>query len=141
MSEPETEIVEDSVVRRAIWLIGVPIGSALLPLIVLAGTDKSLGGLVLLLVAVAPLIGGLGALSYAFVAPVRMWPLVPYITAAALFMFVLLVAANMTSGDGLEFGPVQVIGIVLPVLATAGGVVSYAWEPVFEPEPEYIPKH
>ena len=135
------ENVAVSTVRRAVWLIGVPIGSALLPLMVLAGTDKSLGGLVLLLVAVAPLIGGLCGLSFSFVAPVRIWPLVPYIAAAALFMFVLLVAANMTSGDGLDFGPVKAIGFVLPVLAAVGGVVSYTWVPVIEPEPEYVPKH
>ena len=141
MSEPESDDVEVSAVRRAIWLVAVPIGSALLPLLVLAATDKGLGGLVLLLVAVVPLIGGLGALSFAFVAPVRMWPLVPYIAAAALFLFVLLVSANMTSDDGLDFGPVKVIGMVLPVLAIVGGLVSYSWVPVIEPEPEYVPKH
>ena len=141
MSEPESDDVEVSVVRRAIWLIGFPISSALLPLLLLAATDKSLGGLVLLLVAVVPLVGGLGALSFSFAAPVRTWPLVPYIAAAALFLFVLLVSANMTSEDGLEFGPVKVIGMVLPVLAIIGGLVSYAWVPVIEPEPEYVPKH
>ena len=127
-----SEHAEPATPRRAIWLIGVPVLSAVLPWLLLSAADKSPSGLVLLLVGVLPLVGGLGALSFAFVAPVRMPPLVPYVAAGALFLFFLLVGVNMTSGGGLDFGPVKAVAIILPVLALAGGLVSYAWLP--EPE-------
>ena len=133
MSETEAE-PEPSIVRRAIWLLAVPIVSALLPWWVLA-TKDSLGGGAAALVGAIPLMGGLGAMSFSFVAPVRMWPLVPYVVVAGAFLFVLLTAGTMTSGDRLEFGPVRVMAVLLPLLALAGGVVSYAWRP--EPEPDY----
>src|SRR5689334_514318 len=134
MSEPEAE-PEPGIIRRAVWLLAVPIVSALIPWVVLASTDSSLGGGRAFLVGVIPLMGGLGAMSFSFVASVRMWPLGPYVAAGGAFLFVLLTAATMTSSDGLEFGPVKALAIVLPVLAAAGGAVSFAWRP--EPEPEY----
>lgn len=137
MTEPQH--AERTSARRILWLVVVPVGAALIPLLVLRASDDSLGGLAALLVGVAPLIGGLGALSFSFVAPVRMAPLVPFVAAGALFLFVLLVAANMTSGDGLDFGPVKVTGVLLPVLALVGGLVSYVWLP--EPEPDWEAEH
>jgi len=134
MSEQETRS-EPSVIRRMVWLLVVPIVSGLLPWVVLAGTSSSLGGGRAFLVGAVPLMGGLGAMSFSFVAPVRMWPLVPYVAAGGIFLFVLLTAATMTSRDGLEFGPVKVFAIALPLLAVAGGVASYLWRP--EPEPDY----
>jgi hypothetical protein len=131
MSEPQH--AEPATVRRAMWLLGVPIGSTLLPLAVLARSSPGAFGM--LLIGAIPLIGGLGALSYSFVAPVRMWPLVAYIAGAAVFVFLVLVSVNMTSGTGLDFGPVKVVGLALPVLALAGGLVCYAWLP--EPEPAW----
>jgi hypothetical protein len=133
MSEQEAEPA--SGIRRAMWLLVVPIVSAIIPWLVLASTDSSLGGAKAFVVGAIPLMGGLGALSFSFVAPVRMWPLVPYVGVGGVFLFVLLTASTMTSRDGLEFGPVKVLAIVLPLLAVAGGVVSYAWLP--EPEPDY----
>lgn len=120
-----------------LWLLLAPIVSALVPWLVLATSDSSLGGGRAFLVGAVPLMGGLGALSFSFVAPVRMWPLVPYVALGGVFLFVLLTAATMTSRDGLEFGPVRVFAIVLPVLALAGGVVSYLWLPEREPDWEY----
>jgi hypothetical protein len=137
VSEPKH--AEPETVRRMIWLLAVPIGSALLPWLVLAAAGANPGGLGLLVVGAAPLIGGLAALSFSFVAPVRVWPLVPYIAAGAVFVFVLLVASDMTDGDKLEFGPALVIGLTLPVLALVGALVSYAWVPEVEPEPEDDP--
>lgn len=117
------------------WLIAVPVLGALVPWLVLGAADADPGGLLLLLVAVAPLVGGLGAVSFSFAARVRMAPLVPFIAAAAVFLFVLLVASDMTSGNKLDFGPAQAIAVALPVLALAGGVVSLLWPP--EPEPAW----
>ena len=91
MTEPQH--AERTSARRILWLVVVPVGAALIPLLVLRASDDSLGGLAALRVGVAPLIGGLGALSFSFVAPVRMAPLVPFVAAGALFLFVLLVAA------------------------------------------------
>ena len=133
MSEPQH--AEPAIARRALWLLVVPIAAALLPWLLLRVADANPGGLGLLVVASVPLMGALGALSFSFVAPVRMLPLVPYVVAAAAFLFVLLVASDITSGNKLDFGPAQVIGVIMPVLAVAGGIVSYLWLP--EPEPEW----
>ena len=65
---------------------------------------------------------------------VRSWLLAPYVAAAAVFMFVILAAGDITSGNRLDFGPATVTGVVLLVLAGVGGVLGYVWAP--EPEEE-----
>lgn len=140
MSEPQH--AGPAIVRRAIWVLVVPIVSALLPWLILdlAGSDP--GGLGLLLVGAAPLVGGMAALSFSFVAPVRVLPLLPFTVAGAVFLFVLLAAQDMTSGNKLDFGPATVLGVILPVLAIAGGFISYAWlpAPAHDDEPENEPE-
>jgi hypothetical protein len=119
--------------RRLVWLLVVPIASALFPWFVFSVLGARPGGLVLLLVGAVPLIGCLGALSVSFAVTARLWPLVPYAVAGALFLFLLLAAHDITNGNPLGFGPALVLAVAMPVLALAGGVVSYRWLPVPEP--------
>ena len=132
MSEPQH--AGPAIIRRAIWLLVVPMASALVPWLVLGLADARPGGLSILLVASAPLIGALVSLRYAFGELVRSWLLVPYVVAAAVFVFIVLAAGDITSGNRLDFGPATVTGVVMVVLAGVGGVVSYVWAP--EPEEE-----
>ncbi|RNL78790.1 hypothetical protein EFL95_06895 [Nocardioides marmorisolisilvae] len=130
----ETHAAEPGPARRAFWLLLVPMASALVPWLVLGAADARPGGLAILLVAAAPLIGALLAIRYAFGALVHSWLLAPYVAAAAVFMFVILAAGDITSGSRLDFGPATVTGVIMVVLAGVGGVVSYVWAP--EPEEE-----
>ncbi|MFL6108562.1 MAG: hypothetical protein ACJ72L_16515 [Marmoricola sp.] len=138
MSEPKH--AEPSSVTRMIWLLVVPIGCALVPWLAFEVADGNPSGLALLVIGAAPLTGCLAALSFSFVSPVRMWPLVPYVVAAAIFVFLVLAARDATSGGGFAFLPVRIFGLALPPLAILGAVISYAWIPVVEPEPEYEPR-
>ena len=132
MSEPQH--AGPAIIRRAIWLLLVPMASALVPWLVLGLADARPGGLAMLLVGSAPLIGALLALRYAFGELVRSWLLIPYLVAAAVFVFVILAAGDITSGNRLDFGPATVTGVLMVVLAGVGGVVSYVW--ATEPEEE-----
>lgn len=132
MSEPQH--AGPANIRRIIWLLVVPIASSLVPWLVLSVAGARPGGLGLLLVGAVPLIGCLGALSVSFAVAARLWPLLPYAVAGALFLFLLLAAQDITNGNPLDFGPAGVTGVLLPVLAVAGALVSYTWVP--EPEPE-----
>lgn len=136
MSDPE-EQPTPSPARRGLWLVGVPVLAALIPWLVLSGADANPRGLALLAIGSLPLLGGLGALSFSFVAPVRVWPLVPYLLATAVFLFVLLAASDITHDDGLQFGPASVLAVALPLLALLGGLASFAWVPEVVVEPEY----
>ena len=136
MSQPQHAGPVD--VRRIVWLLVVPIASALVPWLVLSVAGARPGGLGLLLVGAVPLVGCLGALSVSFSVAARLWPLVPYAVAGALFLFLLLAAQDITSGNPLHFGPASVVGFALPVLAVVGALVSYTWLP--DPQPEDEPE-
>lgn len=118
--------VERAILWRLFWLVGVPLGSSLVPWVFLLGPDVN--HVVSWAIVATPLLGAVLALGYGNFVRARTGPLVPYALSAGLMLALLISLVNDTDGDDLaNLIYAFYLGIFQPLLALAGGLASYLW--------------